>query len=78
MTQGACPAGPNRANTSASMWNGFRGSLPAAVAVLERWPHLAQLGATRRSTLIAALALHTCGVANVADRVEAIRSAVAA
>jgi hypothetical protein len=25
------------------VWNGFRGSLPTAVAVLGRWPHLAQL-----------------------------------
>jgi hypothetical protein len=23
------------------VWNGFRGSLPTAVAVLDRWPHLA-------------------------------------
>ena len=27
------------------VWNGFRGSLPTAVAVLQRWPHLAQLAA---------------------------------
>jgi hypothetical protein len=25
------------------VWNGFRGSLPTATAVLKRWPHLTQL-----------------------------------
>jgi transposase len=60
------------------VWNGFRGSLPTAVAVLERWPHLAQLAAARRSTLTGVVALHTRGVADVPDRVEAIRSAAAA
>ncbi len=60
------------------MWNGFRGSLPTAVAVLERWPHLAQLAAARRWTLTAVVALHTRGVANVPERVEAIRSSAAA
>jgi transposase len=60
------------------VWNGFRGSLPTAMAVLDRWPHLAQLAAARRSTLTAVVALHTRGVADVPDRVEAIRSAAAA
>jgi hypothetical protein len=60
------------------VWNGFRGSLPTAVAVLDLWPHLAQLAAARRSTLTAVVALHTRGVADVPDRVEAIRSAAAA
>ena len=60
------------------VWNGFRGSLPTAVAVLDRWPHLAQLAAARRSTLTAVVALHTRGVADVPDRVEAVRSAAAA
>ena len=60
------------------VWNGFRGSLPTAVAVLERWPHLAQLAAARRSTLTGVVALHTRGVADVPERVEAIRSAAAA
>ena len=60
------------------VWNGFRGSLPTAVAVLERWPHLAQLAAARRSTLTGVVALHTRGVADVPARVEAIRSAAAA
>ena len=55
----------------------FRGSLPTAVAVLDRWPHLAQLAAARRSTLTAVVA-YTRGVADVPDRVEAIRSAAAA
>jgi hypothetical protein len=59
------------------VWNGFRGSLPTAVTVLDRWPHLAQLAAARRSTLTAVVALHTRGVADVPDRVEAIRSAAA-
>ena len=60
------------------VWNGFRGSRPTAVAVLERWPHLAQLAAARRSTLTGVVALHTRGVADVPDRVEAIRSAAGA
>jgi len=60
------------------VWNGFRGSLPTAVAVLDRWPHLAQLAAARRFMLTAVVALHTRGVADVPDRVEAIRSAAAA
>ena len=60
------------------VWNGFRGSLPTAVAVLARWPHLAQLAAARRSTLTGVVALHTRGVPDVPARVEAIRSAAAA
>ena len=60
------------------VWNRFRGSLPTAIAVMDRWPHLAQLAAARRSTLTAVVALHTRGVADVPDRVEAIRSATAA
>jgi transposase len=60
------------------VWNGFRGSLPTAVAVLDRWPHLAQLAAARRSTLTGVVALHTRGVADVPERVKAIRSAAAA
>ena len=61
-----------------NVWNGFRGSLPTAVAVLDRWPHLAQLAAARRSALTGVVALHTRGVADVPERVEAIRSAAAA
>ena len=60
------------------VWNGFGGSRPTAVAVLERWPHLAQLAAARRSTLTGVVALHTRGVADVPERVEAIRSAAGA
>ena len=60
------------------VWNGFCGSLPTAVAVLTRWPHLAQLAAARRSSLTAVVALHTRGVPDVPARVEAIRSAAAA
>ena len=60
------------------VWNGFCGSLPTAVAVLTRWPHLAQLAAARRSTLTGVVALHTRGVPDVPARVEAIRSAAAA
>ena len=47
------------------VWNGFRGSLPTAIAVLDRWPHLAQLAAARRSTLTAVVALHTRGVVKI-------------
>lgn len=60
------------------VWNGFRGSLPTAVAVLDRWPHLAQLATVRRSTLTGVVALHTRGVSDVPARVEAIRAAAGA
>ena len=60
------------------VWNAFGGSLPTAVGVLGRWPHLAQLAAARRSTLTAMVALHTRGVSDVPARVEAIRSSAAA
>ena len=60
------------------VWNAFGGSLPSAVGVLGRWPHLTQLAAARRSTLTAMIALHTRGVSDVPERVEAIRSAAAA
>ncbi len=59
------------------LWNGFRGSLPTAVAVLERWPHLAQLAAARRSTLTTVVALHIRGVESVPEPVEAIRPSAA-
>jgi hypothetical protein len=35
------------------VWTAFGGSLPTAVAVLDRWPHLAQLGTARRAGLTA-------------------------
>jgi transposase len=57
------------------VWNAFSGSLPTAVAVLGRWPHLAQLGAARRASLTAVVAEHTRAVADVPARVEAIRTA---
>jgi hypothetical protein len=60
------------------VWNGFHGSLPTAIAVLERWPHLTLLATARRSTLTAMVALHTRGVSDVPERVEAIRSSAAA
>ena len=60
------------------VWNSFWGSLPTAVAVLDRWPHLAQLATARRSSLTAVVALHTRGVSDVPERVEAIRSSAAA
>ena len=56
------------------MWNGFRGSLPTAVAVLDRWPHLAQLAAARRSTLTGVVALRTRGVPDVPGREHLIGS----
>jgi hypothetical protein len=60
------------------VWNAFGGSLPTAVAVLGRWPHLAQLGAARRSSLTAVVAEHTRAVNDVPARVEQIRAAAAA
>src|SRR6478609_7562697 len=60
------------------VWNAFGGSLPTALAVLERWPHLQALAAARRSTLTAMVALHTRGVSDVPARVEAIRASAAA
>jgi Transposase and inactivated derivatives len=60
------------------VWNAFEGSLPTARAVLGRWPHLAQLACSRRAALTAVVAEHTRGVADVPERVEAIRSNAAA
>ena len=59
------------------VWNAFAGSLPTAVAVLERWPHLQQLAAARRATLTAVVAEHTRAVADTPARAEAIRTAAA-
>jgi transposase len=59
------------------VWNAFAGSLPTAVAVLERWPHLSQLAAARRATLTAVVAEHTRAVADTPARAEAIRTAAA-
>lgn len=52
------------------VWTAFGGSLPTAIAVLGRWPHLAQLGAARRATLTAVVAEHTRAVADVPARVD--------
>lgn len=60
------------------LWGAFAGSLPTAVAVLERWPHLGSLAASRRSSLTAVVAEHTRGVADVPSRVEAIRASAGA
>lgn len=57
------------------VWTAFGGSLPTAVAVLGRWPHLAQLAAARRASLTAVVAEHTRAVADVPARVEQIRTA---
>jgi len=60
------------------VWNAFAGSLPTALAVLDRWPHLAHLGAARRASLTAVVAEHTRAVADVPARVEDIRSTATA
>ena len=60
------------------LWSAFSGSLPTAVAVLGRWPHLDSLAAARRSSLTAMVAEHTRGVRDVPARVEEIRSTAAA
>jgi transposase len=57
------------------VWNAFGGSLPTAVAVLGRWPHLPALAAVRRATLTAVVAEHTRAVPDVPARAEAIRVA---
>jgi transposase len=60
------------------VWNAFATSMPTAKAVLGRWPHLSQLATARRPALTAVVAEHTRGVADVPDRVEAIRNHAAA
>jgi hypothetical protein len=60
------------------VWNAFAMSMPTAKAVLGRWPHLSQLATVRRAALTAVVAQHTRGVADVPDRVEAIRTHAAA
>jgi len=60
------------------LWSAFSGSLPTAVAVLDRWPHLDSLAAARRSSLTGVVAEHTRGVSDVPARVEEIRSTAAA
>jgi len=60
------------------VWTAFGGSLPTAVAVLGRWPHLAHLGAARRASLTAVVAEHTRAVPDVPARVDQIRAAATA
>jgi transposase len=60
------------------VWNAFAGSLPTAVAVLERWPGLDELAAARRPALTAVVAEHTRGAPDVPVRVEQIRAAAKA
>lgn len=59
------------------VWSAFGGSLPTALAVLGRWPHLQALAGARRSSVTAVVAEHTRGVADVPAWAEAIRSAAA-
>jgi transposase len=60
------------------VWTAFGGSLSTAIAVLDRWPHLTQLGAARRASLTALVAEHTRAVGDVPARVEQIRQAATA
>ena len=57
------------------VWSAFGGSLPTAIAVLERWPHLQALATARRATVTAVVAEHTRAVSDVPARAEAIRAA---
>ena len=54
------------------VWNAFGGSLPTAIAVLERWPHLQALATARRATVTAVVCEFTRAVADVPARAEAI------
>ncbi|MGI8722405.1 MAG: IS110 family transposase [Geodermatophilaceae bacterium] len=60
------------------VWNAFAGSMPTAVAVLTRWPHLEALATARRSSVTAVVAAHTRAVPDVPARAEAIRVAARA
>lgn len=60
------------------VWNGFRGSQPTAIAVLDRWPDLRALAAAKRPALTAVVAEHTRGAADVPARVEHIRRSAGA
>jgi transposase len=57
------------------VWNAFAGSQSTALAVLNRWPHLENLGRARTSSITEVVALHTRGVAHVEARAERIRAA---
>jgi transposase len=60
------------------VWNAFAGSRSTALAVLTRWPDLAQLARARTSTISDIVAAHTRGVDNVDDRAVRIRAAARA
>jgi len=60
------------------VWNAFAGSRPTALAVLTRWPDLAQLARARTSSVSDVVAAHTRGVGDVDDRAAHIRSAARA
>ncbi|MBA3288254.1 MAG: IS110 family transposase [Acidimicrobiia bacterium] len=60
------------------VWNAFAGSRPTALAVLTRWPELAQLARARVSSVSDVVAAHTRGVGNVDDRAAHIRAAARA
>jgi transposase len=60
------------------VWNAFAGSRPTALAVLTRWPDLAQLARARTSSVSDVVAAHTRGVSNVDDRAGHIRAAARA
>jgi len=60
------------------VWGAFVGSMPTAVAVLTRWPHLHALATARRSSVAGVVAAHTRGVAGIDARAEAIRVAAKA
>jgi transposase len=57
------------------VWNAFGGSRPTALAVLTRWPDLAQLARARNSSVSDVVAAHTRGVGNVDERAMCIRAA---
>jgi hypothetical protein len=57
------------------VWNAFARSQPTALAVLNRWPHLENLGRARTSSITEVVAQHTRCVARVEARAARIRIA---
>ena len=57
------------------VWKAFATSRPTALAVLTRWPHLAELARARTSSISDVIAAHTRGVENIDDRATRIRGA---
>jgi hypothetical protein len=55
------------------VWSAFSGSLPTAVAVLGRWPHLDSLAAAQRLSVTAVAAEHTHGVSDIPARLRESR-----